>query len=151
MSVADAAAAAVAGIGISTIALQFTASTSTEDISVLQLQFSSHKIYPLQYVNTPTQPASILSLHLTDGKSILCTSAGPHGFKAKKVCGQLYSDQNPESLHPLFDTALKVMSTPSANEFTFLSPSKNLNPATLTEASAQLVSGQLRLFFGYAH
>lgn len=81
----------------------------------------------------------------------MCTSAGPHGFKAKRVCGQLYSHQHPESLRPLLGTALKVMSIPSANQFTFLSPNKSLKPATLAEVSAQLATGQLQLFFGYGN
>lgn len=117
------------------------------------MQFLSHKIYAVKHctpLNAPAQPASILSLRIT-GKSILCTSAEPHGFKAAKVCGQLYSDQDPESLRPLVGKPLKVMSTPSTNEFTFLSPSKSLKPAILTEVSAELASGQLHVFFGYVH
>lgn len=84
------------------------------------------------------------------GKTILCTSAAPHGFKAKKVCGQLYPlDQNPGLPLSLCGTALKVMSTPSTHGFTFVSPNKSLTSATLTEVSAQLASGQLQVFFGY--
>ena len=84
------------------------------------------------------------------GKTILCTSATPHGFKAKKVCGQLYSlDQNSGLPLSLCGIALKVMSTPSTHEFTFVSPNKTLTPAVMTEVSAQLASGQLQVLFGY--
>lgn len=117
----------------------------------LRLQFSSHKIYPLLHDSLSAQSASILSFEFesADGKNICCTSAQPHGFKAKKVCGQLLSNQYLQSLSMLLDIPLKIMSTPTDYAFTFPTPDKHLQPASLAEITAQLVSGQLQVFFRY--
>lgn len=105
-------------------------------------------MFPLHYTNPPAKSVSILSLEL-DERSILCTSVQPHGFKAKKVCGQLLFNQNPGALSTLCGPALKIMSTPSDYTFTFLRPDKQLQSITLEEVTAQLALGELQVFFGY--
>ena len=124
-----------------------------------QLQFASHKLYSVTHSMVPASAVTISDIQPyiqpKDTTCILFTTTQPHGFKARRTCGQLFaSGEQTISVPAAFlQTAFKVAAAPSPLQFTIQSPIKGLQEEDqLANLTAQLVAhlqaGSLHLAFG---
>ena len=115
------------------------------------LQFASHKVYCVTH-SVPTHGATIQAVELAVTNTILFTTAEPHGFIAKRTCGQLYLSHQQVDMGVmtlLLEKPLKIATVPSPVQFTIHSPVKGLQPTELLLADLSSRLQAKTLTFGY--
>lgn len=118
----------------------------------LLLQFKSHKVYSMHHNPLSARIAFVQSVR-ADKDSLVFTTAGAHGFEAKRTCGQLHI-ADPSSLGCLASSigiALKVQSLPSSMQFAITNLYKHKLEdldAELQAINVQLAAGAFQLTFG---